>query len=271
VPSVLDTAYEADQIVRHRLGLSPVQRLMFSSGEVGPHALRAVEEAIAARESGLPLAYVVGRADFAGLTFVVSPEVLIPRWETEWLVHKAEDWLGEQPRGRQALLLDLGCGCGCVGLTLAARHPRVSVTLADVSASALDVARENAQRLGVLERCEFRGGDWLSWAKRRERFDAILCNPPYITRRDDPRLEAAVRQHEPSLALFLDEEPEQFYFRLARKAVSHLGGGGLLAVEVGYDTAWPARCAFEKVNALTRGREVHDFAGIERVIWGVRK
>lgn len=267
---MLDAAYEADQVMRHRLGLDAAKRLLYSSGEIGPLALAAVEQAVAARESGTPLAYALGRTDFAGLTFAVTPDVLIPRWETEWLVNKFEDWYKER-RQKEALLLDLGCGSGCIGLTVAVRFQQVNVTLADVSEAALDVARENAQRLGVLERCDFRGGDWLSWAKRRERFDAILCNPPYITRHDDPQLAEAVRQHEPSLALFLDEEPQEFFFRLARKSVSHLSPGGLFAIEVGYDTAWPARCAFEKVNAITRGHEVHDFAGIERVIWGIRK
>jgi release factor glutamine methyltransferase len=270
VPGVIDAAHEADQIVRHRLGLSPTQRLLHGNGELGPHALAAVEDAVVARETGLPLAYAVGRTDFAGLAFAVTQDVLIPRWETEWLVQRFEDWYHDS-RGRAMSVLDLGCGCGCIGLTLAVRHPSLSLTLADVSEPALEVTRLNAQRLGVLERCELRSGDWLSWAKRRERFDAILCNPPYITRRDDPQLEAAVRMHEPSLALFLDDDPQQFFFRLARKAVSHLGSGGLFAVEVGYDTAWPARCGLEKVNAITRGHEIHDFAGIERVIWGIRK
>ncbi len=206
--------------MRHRLGLDATQRLLHSSGEIGPLPLAAVEAAVAAREAGVPLAYALERTDFAGLTFVVTPAVLIPRWETEWLVNKFEDWYQER-RQKEAVLLDLGCGSGCIGLTVAARYPQVSVTLADVSEAALDVARVNAQRLGVLERCEFRSGDWLTWAKRRERFDAILCNPPYITRYDDPQLADAVRRHEPSLALFLDDEPQEFFFRLARKSVSH--------------------------------------------------
>jgi len=270
VPSVADEAAEANQILRHRLGLSPEARFAYGRGTVGPCALAAVEEAIAVRESGLPLAYALGRADFAGSTFVVTRDVLIPRPETEWLVQRFDEWYRE--RGRPVLsVLDLGCGCGCIGLTVTAQHPRVTVTLADVSEPALAVAQANARRLGVEERCTFRSGDWFSWAKRRERFDAILCNPPYITRRDDPLLEEAVKQHEPSLALFLEDDPFEFFFRLGRKAVSHLVTGGLFAVEVGYDTAWPARCAFEKINALNRGKEIHDFAGIERVIWGIRR
>ena len=228
------------------------------------------------REQGLPLAYALERAEFYGLTFEVGPEVLIPRSETEFLVAQGDKWIKENRFKYKGLengiqLLDLGCGSGCVGIALAHLHPTVKATLTDVSAPALEYAHENAKRHQVLERCDFRTGDWFSVLKRRERFHIILCNPPYVTDRDDPALAQAVKEHEPSLALFLDEDPQEFYFRLARKAVSHLYSGGMFAVEVGYDTAWPARCALNKVNALTRGREVHDFIGLERVIWGIRR
>ena len=218
----------------------------------------------------MPLAYALSRADFAGLAFYVTPDVLIPRPDTEFLVERGAEYIKDRGFKRMTLL-DLGCGSGCVGLTLASRFPELRVILTDVSPPALDVAAENARRLGVEQRCTFKAGDWFAAVRRRERFDIVLCNPPYITRRDDPQLAEEVRRHEPSLALFLDQDPAEFYFRLARKAVSHLVSGGLFAVEVGYDTAWPARCGFEKVNALNRGKEVHDFAGIERVIWGIRK
>jgi release factor glutamine methyltransferase len=250
--------------------LDPVQRIRHARGEVGPRAAAAVEEVVARRLSGQPLAYALGRWEFGGLVFVVTPDVLVPRPETEFLVARGDEYLREVRR-KQPTLLDLGCGSGCVGLTLAVRYPRLHVTLTDVSEPALGVARENAQRLGIGDRASFKAGDWFAAVKRRERFDAVLCNPPYVTRRDDPRLSPEVSKHEPSLALFLDQDPTEFYFRLARKAVSHLVSGGLFAVEVGYDTAWPARCGFEKVNALTRGHEVHDFSGLERVIWGIRR
>jgi release factor glutamine methyltransferase len=275
LPFVHDAKAEADQVMRHRLGLSPADRIMHGRGEVGPQAAAAVEEAITARENGQPLAYALGRADFGGHTFLVTPAVLIPRPETEWLVRRGEDYLRERRygkrRGGEVALLDLGCGSGCIGISLALTHPELRVTLADVSEAALEVAQANAEKHGVLDRCDFKHGDWFAWAKRRERFDVILCNPPYITRRDDPELEAQVREHEPSIALFLEGDPEEFFFRLGRKAVSHLSSGGLFAVEVGYDTAWPARNAFERVNAIQRGHEIHDFSGLERVIWGIRR
>jgi release factor glutamine methyltransferase len=261
---------EADTVFRHRLGLSPTERIMHGRGEVGPQAAAAVEDAVSLRESGLPLAYALGRADFAGLVFEVTPDVLIPRPETEFLVQRGDLWLRQQ-RYQRGMLLDLGCGSGCVGLTLAWRYPELHVVLSDVSASALDVARENARRLGVLEQCDFRSGDWFAGIRRREKFDLILSNPPYITRRDDPLLEASVREHEPAIALFLEEEPEEFFLRLGRKACSFLNSGGVFAVEVGYDTVWPARCAVDKIKQLKRGHEIHDFSGIERVIWATRK
>lgn len=243
---------------------------MHARGQVSERASAAVISVVERREQGLPLAYALGRADFCGLTFSVTPDVLIPRQDTEWLVRCAEDWLHEQ-RSQNQTVLDLGCGSGCIGITLAVRFPQVKVILADVSPPALTVARKNAVDHGVASRCQFQHGDWFSWTKRRERFDAIVCNPPYVTRHDDPQLEESVRTHEPSLALFLEDDPKEFYFRLGRKAVSHLRSGGLFAVEVGYDTAWPAKTAFNKVKALLPGRQIHDFSGIERVIWGTRK
>jgi release factor glutamine methyltransferase len=276
LPTVFDAKAEADQVLRHRLGLSPTDRMIHARGEVGAAAATAVQDAVAAREDGRPLAYALGRADFGGHTFHVTPAVLIPRPETEWLVRRADDYLLERRYGKrradkELLLLDLGCGSGIIGITLALKYPDLRVMLADVSPAALEVAEANARRHGVLERCEFREGDWFAWAKRRERFDMILCNPPYVTRRDDPELEAQVREHEPAIALFLEGDPEEFFYRLGRKAVSHLSNGGLFAVEVGYDTAWPARTAFDRINAITRGKGLSDFSGIERVIWGVRR
>lgn len=278
---MVDAKAEADAIFRARLGLSPAERLQFGRGEVAEPALGSVMDVLSQREGGTPLAYATGRAEFCGHNFVVTPAVLIPRPETEILVARGADWLSDhllRRFNREKIagdgtpnLLDLGCGSGCIGLSLALQFPTLQVVLADVSEAALEVAKENAERLGVLDRCQFRHGDWFAWARRRERFELILCNPPYVTRRDDPRLAASVREHEPSIALFLDEEPEEFFFRLARKAVSHLSSGGLFAVEVGYDTAWPARCAFDKVHSIQRGKGVHDFSGIERVIWGIRK
>jgi len=265
-----DGASETDMVFRHRLGLSPEQRIRHGLGEVGPRALAVVEEAVAAREKGLPLAYALGRAEFAGQTFVLTQDVLIPRYETEFLFSRADEFFTEW-KHRKPTLLDLGCGSGCIGLSLALRHQHLLVTLTDISRDALAVARENAHRLGVAERCRFKTGDWFAAVRRRERFDAVVCNPPYVTSQNDPQLDPQVKRHEPGLALFLEQDPEEFYFRLARGAVSHLVSGGLFAVEVGYDTAWPARCAFTKIKALERGHEVHDFNGLERVIWGIRK
>ena len=242
---------------------------MHGRGEVGPLAHLAVEEIVGACEGGLPLAYALGHTVFAGNTFVVTPDVLIPRPDTEWLVQRGDGWI-QDSKQREITLVDLGCGSGCIGLSLALRHPKLKVILADLSQAALAVAKQNATRLGVLNQCSFMQGDWLQWAKRRERFDLILCNPPYITSRNDPRLSSSVKDNEPSLALSLAQEPVDFFYRWGRKAVSHLQSGGLFAVEVGYDTAWPARTALERIKALARGHEIHDFTGLERVIWGIR-
>jgi release factor glutamine methyltransferase len=154
-----DATQAADSVFRYRLGLSPAQRIQYAHGEVGPNALKAVEEAIVQCEHGLPLAYALGRAEFAGNVFAVNADVLIPRPETEWLIKCAEDYIREDGNQERSLL-DLGCGSGCIGLTMAKRFPQLKVTLTDISADALNVARENGRRLGVSQQCDFRSGNW---------------------------------------------------------------------------------------------------------------
>ena len=269
---VVDSRQETDNIFRIKLGLDPVDRFIHARGFVHSPAREAVNHVVSERLAGVPLAYLLGRADFDGNSFIVTRDVLIPRQDTEFLLRRGDWFIRDQIKTRYNLrLLDLGSGSGCVGISMALRHPRLEVVFIDLSPAALDVARRNARLHGVEQRCRFLEGDWFAPLERRERFDLILCNPPYITRRNDPLLEKSVRDHEPRLALFLNEDPKEFFFRLGRSATGHLHSGGLFAVEVGYDTGWPAREALEKIKALDRVQGVHDFNGTERVIWGLRR
>jgi release factor glutamine methyltransferase len=114
---VLDGKAEADEIFEQRVGLKPAQRIMHARGEIGRHVAEAVETVVSRREAGQPLAYALGTAFFCGNSFVVTPAVLIPRPETEWLVQRGEDWLKERrfsrkKADRQLTMLDLGCASG---------------------------------------------------------------------------------------------------------------------------------------------------------------
>lgn len=196
---------------------------------VSPPAQQAYEALVARRQSGEPLAYLLGEKEFYGRPFSVTPDVLVPRPETETLVEVALACL----RGRTApRILDLGTGSGCVAITLQLERPDASVTATDVSAAALAVARANAQSLkaDVL----FQQGDWFGALAPGSTFDLIVSNPPYVAAAD-PHL-AALR-HEPGLALTDGGDGLQCLSILIAGARAHLRKGGWLVLEHGYDQA----------------------------------
>ncbi len=178
-------------------------------------------------EGGEPVQYVLGHACFAGRRYEVTPDVLIPRPETEELAAWVEAD-GIQPGGR---LLDAGTGSGCLAVTLALDLPGTTVEAWDVSPGALDVARRNARRLGanvVFTLC-----DLLAQPPTAGPFDVIVSNPPYVCRAEAAGMEAHVLDHEPALALFVpDDDPLLFYRALARLGRRRLQPGGRVYVEL---------------------------------------
>ncbi|MGH7610529.1 MAG: peptide chain release factor N(5)-glutamine methyltransferase, partial [Candidatus Dormibacteria bacterium] len=147
------------------------------------------------RSRGEPVAYVLGRREFFGLSFAVRPGVLIPRPESEMLVDLA---IADSTPARVA---DLGCGSGCLGIAVAARVLSARVDLVDVSPAAVEVAVENVATLGLDGRVEAFCGSWAQPLLHRGPYDVVLANPPYVTRRELGELAATVRDHEPALAL----------------------------------------------------------------------
>jgi release factor glutamine methyltransferase len=169
----------------------------------------------------MPLAYLVGRREFYGRDFIVSPDVLIPRPETETMI----TLLGKyHPRGK---LIDVGCGSGCIGLTAKLEHPELDVTLSDISSSALDVARRNAESLEAS--VDFRISDLLaSFEATATKFNFILANLPYV---DSEWERSPETDHEPSLALFADDHGLALIKTLISQAASLLNTGGYLLLE----------------------------------------
>ncbi len=215
---------------------------------------------LARRLSGEPVAYLTGMREFYGRGFEVSPDVLIPRPETELLVEQA---LARMPAGEAVKVLDLGTGSGCIAITLALERPRAQVTGVDRSAAALGVARRNADRLGA--RVEFLESDWFAAVDGR-RFDLIVSNPPYVAA-GDPHLTRGDVRFEPVGALASGADGLHDLRRLATAASAHLAHGGTLLLEHGYDQA-------EAVQALLREagfRDIEswrDLGGVLRVSGG---
>ena len=208
------------------------------------------------REKHEPLAYIVGRREFYGRSFVVSPSVLIPRHETETLIEAALSFGLDSAR-----VLDVGVGSGAIALTLKLERPSWSVTGVDVSHDALTVAAENAALLDVDVR--LLQSDLFS-AVAGETFDLIVSNPPYIGE-TEKNLSREVREYEPAVALFSGPTGLEFYERLAASAAGYLSPAGRLIVEIGYLQSSVVPDLFT-AQGWTVVRTVNDLTGIVRVV-----
>ena len=209
------------------------------------------------RLGGAPVAYLVGRKEFFGLDLLVDARVLVPRPETETLV----SWALELLAGRAApLVIDLGTGSGAIALAICAQRPDARVLGIDTSAGALEVARGNAQRLGL--RAEFLQGSWLEGSPGGA--DLILSNPPYIAE-GDPHLAALA--HEPRQALVAGAGGLADLQAIIDQAPARLAPGGWLLLEHGWDQAGSVRELLHGAG-LSHIRSRQDLAGIERCSGG---
>lgn len=215
-----------------------------------------VEERILTRK---PVQYIIGEAYFMGEFFKVTPDVLIPRDETEILVRHAIDLIKENGFKN---VLDIGTGSGCIACTIAKNTDAVVLGV-DISSDALRVALDNVTKLGINNRAVFRKSDLYSKVREEEIFDLIVSNPPYIP--FDTELSKEV-QHEPSIALFAEEDGLQIYRRIVEDASKHLKKGGYLLFELGIGESQAVKKMMEKeFENITIEK---DLAGIDRVITG---
>ena len=223
---------------------------------IGP-AHAQFEEWVTRRAAGEPLAYLVGEAEFRGRVFQVSPDVLIPRPETEVLIELALD----KARGLAApRIVDLGTGSGIVAISLALECPAATVVAVDLSNEAISVARNNAGRLGA--KIDFRQGDWLA-PLAGERFDLIVSNPPYVAD-GDPHLALNGLPFEPQMALTDGADGLDCIRRIVTDAAAHLNPGGWLLFEHGYDQGAASRNLLAAAG-FKAASTFPDLAGIDRV------
>lgn len=225
-----------------------------------PEAAGSFRELVRRRRAGEPVAYLLGRREFYGLDFRVTPDVLIPRPDTEVLVEAA---LEKLPKAEPREVLDLGTGSGCIAIAIAHERPLARVIAVDRSAAALAIAGENARlnRAGV----EFLESDWFG-ALAGRRFDLIVANPPYVAA-GDAHLEQGDLRFEPQTALAAGPDGLADIRRIVAHAPSHLRPGGWLLFEHGYDQA--EACRNLLLNAGFSGLVFHaDLAGVPRVAGG---
>lgn len=247
---------DARRLLAHAMGIGADRLTLHLPDVLDPGPAAAFAAAIAARCARQPVSQITGSRSFWGRDFRVTRDTLDPRPETETLVSLAL----QQPFSR---VLDLGTGTGCILLTLLAERPPARGLGVDLSPAALDVARDNAARLGLGDRAEFALSDWFSAV--RGQFDLIVSNPPYIAAAEMPGLAPEVRDWEPHLALSPGGDGLESYRIIAAGAGAHLAPGGRIAVEIG-PSQGAAVAGFFRAAGLEQVRVHPDLDGRDRVV-----
>lgn len=230
-----------------------------SARELPPDKEQQLEQMLLRRKNGEPEQYIEGRAWFMGIELEVDPRVLIPRQDTETLCEFALETIKEL---RCPRVLDLCTGSGALAVAIAKLRPDAQVTASDLSLPALEVAKKNAGRTGVM--VSFLQGEGFE-PLNGQAFDLIVCNPPYLSERDMRELQKEVRA-EPEMALYGGEDGLDFYRSFSVQAGRYLRPDGVLAFEVGAGQADTVREYLIKSGAASTGK-VKDLCGIERVVY----
>ncbi len=231
--------------------------------KLGETQLKMLEEKISLRiGTRLPIQYITGEAWFMGDYYKVTPEVLIPRDETEILVTRAIQLIKENLFED---ILDIGTGSGCIACTIA-KNTEATVLGVDISSDALRIALDNVTRLGINNRAIFRKSNLFEKVREGESFDLIISNPPYIPYGTELSKEVL---HEPKLALFAEENGLAFYRKIIEKAPEYLNDGGYLIFELGIGESEAVKSMMQQdFEDIVIEK---DLAGIDRIIYGKLK
>jgi release factor glutamine methyltransferase len=252
---------DAELLLRYALQCDAAWLFAHADDCISDHCVQRFEQLLRRRLDGEPMQYILGEAEFFGLTLSVDPAVLIPRPETELLVESVLDFLrGREHAHIHSSILDLGTGSGAIAIALAVKHPQAQFVAADLSSAALSLAAENASRHGVDNRIDFRLSDLFS-ALEGERFDCIVSNPPYVPLTDKESLDVEVREYEPELALFAGDDGLAIYRRLIQAAPDSLVPEGMLALEIGFGqresiAALLAAAGFQKMKFFSDYQQI---------------
>jgi release factor glutamine methyltransferase len=256
-----DARGEAELLLAHALGADRAWLIAHRDDAVTPALAGQVRCCVSRRAAGEPVAYIIGHRGFHAIDLSLTPDVLIPRPETELLVELA---LQRIPQSAKVDIADLGAGSGAIALAIAQARPQAHVLATDASAAALDVARGNAHRLG-LGNVEFAHGDWCA-ALGARRFELIVSNPPYIAH-SDVHLQRGDLRFEPRMALASGADGLDAIRAIIRDARDHLNAGGWLLLEHGFDQGAAVRALLQQ-SGLAEVFTARDLEGHERVSGG---
>jgi release factor glutamine methyltransferase len=258
---------DAEVLLAKVLSWERVQLYTHFEDPVGDEPRSAFRNLVRRRAEGTPVAYLVGRKEFYSLGLTVSPAVLIPRPDSEFVV---VEFLAVT-KGIDAIrCVDVGTGSGCLALACAQHHKSARFVAIDISPEALAVAEANARTHGLTDRIDFRQGNLLDAVAEDEPFDVILANPPYIPTAEIARLEPGVRDHEPHCALDGGPDGLRVVAPLVARAVERLKLGGHLILEIGTNQEGPVRDLIAAEPLLKLAPTVRDHANHPRVVRGTK-
>jgi release factor glutamine methyltransferase len=262
----------AGLLLCHAIGIDRTHLLTKSEEEIDDARYNIYLGLLERRAAGEPVQYLTGHQEFYGLDFTVTPDVLIPRSETEFLIEQVLKIVDNQKLD-QPLIVDVGTGSGCIAVTLAVNIPNARLITTDVSARALNVARDNAAKHRVIDRIEFLEGDLLGPLANRGlegSVEIIASNPPYVDEALKSSIQREVREWEPHAALFGGVDGVEFYRRLLRDCLEFLKIGGYLVVEIGYGQLEVIKRMVETSSSLKIVEVINDLQDIPRTLTMLR-
>ncbi len=265
---------DAELLLSHGLGLSRIDLYLKFEQPLREEELQKLRNLVKRRSLGEPIAYILGEKDFYGESFKVNENVLIPRPETESLVEEALKWHGVLGINNLKIL-DLGSGSGCIGLTLLKKIPDAKLLAVDISAQAIEVAKSNAEKLGVQDRVIWVCEDAFNFSKVKETIDSyfsgeinlLVANPPYIDK-SDLEVEENVKKFEPASALFSEENGLKHLKKWTSDYSKILSAPGLMLMEMGYLQASEVQKHVLSLREFDKVEVQKDLAGKDRFIRG---
>lgn len=287
--SVPDLEHDARALMKHAFEMSETDLFMYWTKEIDEFHCDNYLSLVQRRSAGEPLQYIIGVQNFMGIDFEVNENVLIPRQDTETVVENAKNLIDSTlskkktdpesehiyeniPGRKNWTVLDLCCGSGAIGVSLARLCPNTKkVICTDVSPAAVGVARENAIKAGVEKKMDFHVGDLFGALKKRDKFDMVITNPPYIRSEVIQTLQREVKDHEPMIALDGGEDGLDFYRRIIEEAPSRLEKEGILVMEIGHDQAEAVRSLVEASGNFGKTEVLKDLAGNDRTLISIKK
>ncbi len=256
-----------EELAAHVLGCKPLE-IYFKT--ITPEQQMELERLIVRAEQGEPIQYIIGHVDFRGLEICCDRRALIPRPETEQLVEQVLQAVasGEWRVASELKIADIGTGTGCISLALLHELPNAVVTAIDISPDALALARENAGRLGLLDRFQALENNLLDGFEKHT-LDIVVSNPPYIFSDVCKNLDRSVRDFEPKLALDGGADGLDLIRTLVKQASRVLKAGGGLFLEIGYDQGLAVSKLLEQ-HGFQQVETIKDLAGLDRIVLGLR-